>query len=126
MTPTEELLIDKKVDEQYEARKANPNVAWFNLVAAVVPVWGIGDFAFAKFDESHGMKGVIKVLVMAMYYLIQYLVYGGFTTLNAIIVIGILIWDSVKLSNEIKDYNGNLKRNLEIKAKQEFEEKGTI
>lgn len=104
-------FIQNDVYQEYNARKVNPNTAFWNL-AGIVGVWGIGDLVFSSKNKQYGTIGIMKLLgywiwcgisfAMANTYSIGLIFFGMFLGL----VINIfVVWDAFMLKGKMADYN---------------------
>lgn len=110
---TQKELIAQKIELEYGRRKANPKMAWLNLLGWV---WagGIGYYATAKGDKDIITKGVMWTL--AAFFTSAIVTTFGWLYLSVDFMgIAIYIWmifDSYFLMKKVEEKNVNLKKEI--------------
>ena len=110
---TQKELISQKIELEYNQRKANPKLAWLNLLGWV---WagGIGYYATAKGDKDMITKGVMWTL--AAFFTSTIVTTFGWLYLSVDFMgIALYIWmifDSYFLMKKVEEKNVNLKKEI--------------
>ena len=110
---TQKELISQKIELEYNQRKANPKLAWLNLLGWV---WagGIGYYATAKGDKDMITKGVMWTL--AAFFTSAIVTTFGWLYLSVDFMgIALYIWmifDSYFLMKKVEENNVNLKKEI--------------
>ena len=110
---TQKELIAQKIEMEYGRRKANPKMAWLNLLGWV---WagGIGYYATAKGDKDMITKGVMWTL--AAFFTSAIVTTFGWLYLSVDFMgIALYIWmifDSYFLMKKVEENNVNLKKEI--------------
>lgn len=110
---TQKELISQKIELEYNQRKANPKLAWLNLLGWI---WagGIGYYATAKGDKDMITKGVMWTL--AAFFTSAIVTTFGWLYLSVDFMgIAIYIWmifDSYFLMKKVEENNVNLKKEI--------------
>ena len=110
---TQKELISQKIELEYNQKKANPKLAWLNLLGWV---WagGIGYYATAKGDKDMITKGVMWTL--AAFFTSAIVTTFGWLYLSVDFVgIALYIWmifDSYFLMKKVEENNVNLKKEI--------------
>ena len=110
---TQKELISQKIELEYNQRKANPKLAWLNLLGWV---WagGIGYYATAKGDKDMITKGVMWTI--AAFFTSAIVTTFGWLYLSVDFMgIALYIWmifDSYFLMKKVEEKNANLKREI--------------
>ena len=110
---TQKELISQKIELEYNQRKANPKLAWLNLLGWV---WagGIGYYATAKGDKDMITKGVMWTI--AAFFTSAIVTTFGWLYLSVDFMgIAIYIWmifDSYFLMKKVDENNVNLKKEI--------------
>ena len=110
---TQKELISQKIELEYNQRKANPKLAWLNLLGWI---WagGIGYYATAKGDKDMITKGVMWTL--AAFFTSAIVTTFGWLYLSVDFMgIAIYIWmifDSYFLMKKVEEKNVNLKKEI--------------
>ena len=110
---TQKELIAQKIELEYGRRKANPKLAWLNLLGWV---WagGIGYYATAKGDKDMITKGVMWTI--AAFFTSAIVTTFGWLYLSVDFMgIAIYIWmifDSYFLMKKVEEKNVNLKKEI--------------
>ena len=123
---TQKELIAQKVELEYGRRKANPKMAWLNLLGWI---WagGIGYYATAKGDKDMITKGVMWTL--AAFFTSAIVTTFGWLYLSVDFMgIAIYIWmlfDSYFLMKKVEEKNVNLKREITERINSEVNRDNT-
>lgn len=123
---TQKELIAQKIEMEYGRRKANPKMAWLNLLGWV---WagGIGYYATAKGDKDMITKGVMWTL--AAFFTSAIVTTFGWLYLSVDFMgIAIYIWmlfDSYFLMKKVEEKNVNLKREITERINSEVNRDNT-
>ena len=110
---TQKELISQKIELEYNQRKANPKLAWLNLLGWI---WagGIGYYATAKGDKDMITKGVMWTL--AAFFTSAIVTTFGWLYLSVDFMgIALYIWmifDSYFLMKKVEEKNVNLKKEI--------------
>ena len=110
---TQKELVSQKIELEYNQKKANPKLAWLNLLGWV---WagGIGYYATAKGDKDMITKGVMWTL--AAFFTSAIVTTFGWLYLSVDFVgIALYIWmifDSYFLMKKVEENNVNLKKEI--------------
>ena len=110
---TQKELIAQKIELEYGRRKANPKMAWLNLLGWI---WagGIGYYATAKGDKDMITKGVMWTI--AAFFTSAIVTTFGWLYLSVDFMgIAIYIWmifDSYFLMKKVEEKNVNLKKEI--------------
>lgn len=110
---TQKELIAQKIELEYNQRKANPKLAWLNLLGWI---WagGIGYYATAKGDKDMITKGVMWTI--AAFFTSAIVTTFGWLYLSVDFMgIAIYIWmifDSYFLMKKVEEKNVNLKKEI--------------
>ena len=110
---TQKELISQKIELEYNQRKANPKLAWLNLLGWI---WagGIGYYATAKGDKDMITKGVMWAL--AAFFTSAIVTTFGWLYLSIDFMgIALYIWmifDSYFLMKKVEEKNVNLKKEI--------------
>lgn len=110
---TQKELIAQKIEMEYGRRKANPKMAWLNLLGWV---WagGIGYYATAKGDKDMITKGVMWTI--AAFFTSAIVTTFGWLYLSVDFMgIALYIWmifDSYFLMKKVEEKNVNLKKEI--------------
>ena len=110
---TQKELIAQKIELEYNQRKANPKLAWLNLLGWI---WagGIGYYATAKGDKDMITKGVMWTL--AAFFTSAIVTTFGWLYLSVDFMgIALYIWmifDSYFLMKKVEEKNVNLKKEI--------------
>ena len=110
---TQKELIAQKIELEYGRRKANPKMAWLNLLGWV---WagGIGYYATAKGDKDMITKGVMWTI--AAFFTSAIVTTFGWLYLSVDFMgIALYIWmifDSYFLMKKVEEKNVNLKKEI--------------
>lgn len=130
---TQKELISQKIELEYNQRKANPKLAWLNLLGWV---WagGIGYYATAKGDKDMITKGVMWTI--AAFFTSAIVTTFGWLYLSVDFMgIALYIWmifDSYFLMKKVEENNVNLKKeiteriNSEVSGNAKNDSHGTI
>lgn len=130
---TQKELISQKIELEYNQRKANPKLAWLNLLGWV---WagGIGYYATAKGDKDMITKGVMWTI--AAFFTSAIVTTFGWLYLSVDFMgIALYIWmifDSYFLMKKVEENNVNLKKeiteriNSEVNGNAKNDSHGTI
>ena len=110
---TQKELISQKIELEYNQKKANPKLAWLNLLGWV---WagGIGYYATAKGDKDMITKGVMWTI--AAFFTSAIVTTFGWLYLSVDFMgIALYIWmvfDSYFLMKKVEENNVNLKKEI--------------
>ena len=110
---TQKELIAQKIELEYNQKKANPKLAWLNLLGWV---WagGIGYYATAKGDKDMITKGVMWTI--AAFFTSAIVTTFGWLYLSVDFMgIALYIWmvfDSYFLMKKVEENNVNLKKEI--------------
>ena len=130
---TQKELISQKIELEYNQRKANPKLAWLNLLGWI---WagGIGYYATAKGDKDMITKGVMWTI--AAFFTSAIVTTFGWLYLSVDFMgIALYIWmifDSYFLMKKVEENNVNLKKeiteriNSEVNGNAKNDSHGTI
>lgn len=130
---TQKELISQKIELEYNQRKANPKLAWLNLLGWI---WagGIGYYATAKGDKDMITKGVMWTL--AAFFTSAIVTTFGWLYLSVDFMgIALYIWmifDSYFLMKKVEENNVSLKKeiteriNSEVNGNAKNDSRGTI
>ena len=130
---TQKELIAQKIELEYNQRKANPKLAWLNLLGWI---WagGIGYYATAKGDKDMITKGVMWTI--AAFFTSAIVTTFGWLYLSVDFMgIALYIWmifDSYFLMKKVEENNVNLKKeiteriNSEVSGNAKNDSHGTI
>ena len=130
---TQNELIAQKIELEYGRRKANPKLAWLNLLGWI---WagGIGYYATAKGDKDMITKGVMWTI--AAFFTSAIVTTFGWLYLSVDFMgIALYIWmifDSYFLMKKVEENNVNLKKeiteriNSEVNGNAKNDSHGTI
>ena len=110
---TQKELISQKIELEYNQRKANPKMAWLNLLGWV---WagGIGYYATAKGDKDMITKGVMWTIAAFLTSAIV-TTFGWLYLSVDFMGIALYIWmifDSYFLMKKVEENNVNLKKEI--------------
>ena len=110
---TQKELISQKIELEYNQRKANPKLAWLNLLGWV---WagGIGYYATAKGDKDMITKGVMWTIAAFLTSAIV-TTFGWLYLSVDFMGIALYIWmifDSYFLMKKVEEKNVNLKKEI--------------
>ena len=110
---TQKELIAQKIELEYNQRKANPKLAWLNLLGWV---WagGIGYYATAKGDKDMITKGVMWTIAAFLTSAIV-TTFGWLYLSVDFMGIALYIWmifDSYFLMKKVEEKNVNLKKEI--------------
>ena len=130
---TQKELISQKIELEYGQKKANPKLAWLNLLGWV---WagGIGYYATAKGDKDMITKGVMWTIAAFLTSAIV-TTFGWLYLSVDFMGIALYIWmifDSYFLMKKVEEKNVNLKKeiteriNSEVNGNAKNDSHGTI
>lgn len=110
---TQKELISQKIELEYNQRKANPKLAWLNLLGWI---WagGIGYYATAKGNKDMITKGVMWTIAAFLTSAIV-TTFGWLYLSVDFMGIALYIWmifDSYFLMKKVEEKNVNLKREI--------------
>ena len=110
---TQKELISQKIELEYNQRKANPKLAWLNLLGWI---WagGIGYYATAKGDKDMITKGVMWTIAAFLTSAIV-TTFGWLYLSVDFMGIALYIWmifDSYFLMKKVEEKNVNLKKEI--------------
>lgn len=123
---TQKELIAQKIELEYNQRKANPKLAWLNLLGWV---WagGIGYYATAKGDKDMITKGVMWTI--AAFFTSAIVTTFGWLYLSVDFMgIALYIWmifDSYFLMKKVEEKNVNLKKEITERINSEVKSDST-
>ena len=123
---TQKELISQKIELEYNQRKANPKLAWLNLLGWI---WagGIGYYATAKGDKDMITKGVMWTL--AAFFTSAIVTTFGWLYLSIDFMgIALYIWmifDSYFLMKKVEENNINLKKEITERINSEVKSDST-
>ena len=123
---TQKELIAQKIELEYNQRKANPKLAWLNLLGWV---WagGIGYYATAKGDKDMITKGVMWTI--AAFFTSAIVTTFGWLYLSVDFMgIALYIWmifDSYFLMKKVEENNINLKKEITERINSEVKSDST-
>ena len=123
---TQKELIAQKIEIEYNQRKANPKLAWLNLLGWV---WagGIGYYATAKGDKDMITKGVMWTI--AAFFTSAIVTTFGWLYLSVDFMgIALYIWmifDSYFLMKKVEENNINLKKEITERINSEVKSDST-
>ena len=123
---TQKELIAQKIELEYGRRKANPKLAWLNLLGWV---WagGIGYYATAKGDKDMITKGVMWTI--AAFFTSAIVTTFGWLYLSVDFMgIALYIWmifDSYFLMKKVEENNVNLKKEITERINSEVKSDST-
>ena len=123
---TQKELISQKIELEYNQRKANPKLAWLNLLGWI---WagGIGYYATAKGDKDMITKGVMWTL--AAFFTSAIVTTFGWLYLSVDFMgIALYIWmifDSYFLMKKVEENNINLKKEITERINSEVKSDST-
>ena len=123
---TQKELIAQKIELEYSKKKANPKLAWLNLLGWI---WagGIGYYATAKGDKDMITKGVMWTL--AAFFTSAIVTTFGWLYLSVDFMgIAIYIWmifDSYFLMKKVEENNVNLKKEITERINSEVKSDST-
>ena len=123
---TQKELISQKIELEYNQRKANPKLAWLNLLGWV---WagGIGYYATAKGDKDMITKGVMWTI--AAFFTSAIVTTFGWLYLSVDFMgIALYIWmifDSYFLMKKVEENNINLKKEITERINSEVKSDST-
>lgn len=123
---TQKELISQKIELEYNQRKANPKLAWLNLLGWV---WagGIGYYATAKGDKDMITKGVMWTI--AAFFTSAIVTTFGWLYLSVDFMgIALYIWmifDSYFLMKKVEENNVNLKKEITERINSEVNRDNT-
>ena len=123
---TQKELIAQKIELEYNQRKANPKLAWLNLLGWV---WagGIGYYATAKGDKDMITKGVMWTI--AAFFTSAIVTTFGWLYLSVDFMgIALYIWmifDSYFLMKKVEENNVNLKKEITERINSEVKSDST-
>ena len=123
---TQKELIAQKIELEYNQRKANPKLAWLNLLGWV---WagGIGYYATAKGDKDMITKGVMWTIAAFLTSAIV-TTFGWLYLSVDFMGIAIYIWmifDSYFLMKKVEEKNVNLKKEITERINSEVKSDST-
>ena len=123
---TQKELISQKIELEYNQRKANPKLAWLNLLGWVL-AGGIGYYATAKGDKDMITKGVMWTI--AAFFTSAIVTTFGWLYLSVDFMgIAIYIWmifDSYFLMKKVEEKNVNLKKEITERINSEVKSDST-
>ena len=110
---TQKELIAQKIEMEYSRRKANPKLAWLNLLGWI---WagGIGYYATAKGDKDMITKGVMWTIAAFLTSAIV-TTFGWLYLSVDFMGVALYIWmifDSYFLMKRVEEKNANLKKEI--------------
>ena len=123
---TQKELIAQKIELEYNQRKANPKLAWLNLLGWI---WagGIGYYATAKGDKDMITKGVMWTI--AAFFTSAIVTTFGWLYLSVDFMgIALYIWmifDSYFLMKKVEENNVNLKKEITERINSEVKSDST-
>ena len=123
---TQKELIAQKIELEYNQRKANPKLAWLNLLGWV---WagGIGYYATAKGDKDMITKGVMWTIAAFLTSAIV-TTFGWLYLSVDFMGIALYIWmifDSYFLMKKVEEKNVNLKKEITERINSEVKSDST-
>ena len=123
---TQKELIAQKIELEYGRRKANPKLAWLNLLGWV---WagGIGYYATAKGDKDMITKGVMWTIAAFLTSAIV-TTFGWLYLSVDFMGIALYIWmifDSYFLMKKVEEKNVNLKKEITERINSEVKSDST-
>ena len=123
---TQKELISQKIELEYNQRKANPKLAWLNLLGWV---WagGIGYYATAKGDKDMITKGVMWTIAAFLTSAIV-TTFGWLYLSVDFMGIALYIWmifDSYFLMKKVEEKNVNLKKEITERINSEVKSDST-
>lgn len=123
---TQKELISQKIELEYNQRKANPKLAWLNLLGWV---WagGIGYYATAKGDKDMITKGVMWTIAAFLTSAIV-TTFGWLYLSVDFMGIALYIWmifDSYFLMKKVEENNINLKKEITERINSEVKSDST-
>lgn len=123
---TQKELIAQKIELEYNQRKANPKLAWLNLLGWV---WagGIGYYATAKGDKDMITKGVMWTIAAFLTSAIV-TTFGWLYLSVDFMGIALYIWmifDSYFLMKKVEENNINLKKEITERINSEVKSDST-
>lgn len=123
---TQKELISQKIELEYNQRKANPKLAWLNLLGWV---WagGIGYYATAKGDKDMITKGVMWTIAAFLTSAIV-TTFGWLYLSVDFMGIALYIWmifDSYFLMKKVEENNINLKKEITERINREVKSDST-
>ena len=123
---TQKELISQKIELEYNQRKANPKLAWLNLLGWIW-VGGIGYYATAKGDKDMITKGVMWTIAAFLTSAIV-TTFGWLYLSVDFMGIAIYIWmifDSYFLMKKVEEKNVNLKKEITERINSEVKSDST-
>ena len=123
---TQKELISQKIELEYNQRKANPKLAWLNLLGWI---WagGIGYYATAKGDKDMITKGVMWTIAAFLTSAIV-TTFGWLYLSVDFMGIALYIWmifDSYFLMKKVEENNVNLKKEITERINSEVKSDST-
>lgn len=123
---TQKELISQKIELEYNQRKANPKLAWLNLLGWI---WagGIGYYATAKGNKDMITKGVMWTIAAFLTSAIV-TTFGWLYLSVDFMGIALYIWmifDSYFLMKKVEEKNVNLKREITERINSEVNRDNT-
>lgn len=120
---TQKELISQKIELEYNQRKANPKLAWLNLLGWI---WagGIGYYATAKGNKDMITKGVMWTIAAFLTSAIV-TTFGWLYLSIDFMGIALYIWmifDSYFLMKKVEENNVNLKKEITERINSEVSE----
>ena len=123
---TQKELISQKIELEYNQRRANPKLAWLNLLGWI---WagGIGYYATAKGDKDMITKGVMWTIAAFLTSAIV-TTFGWLYLSVDFMGIALYIWmifDSYFLMKKVEENNINLKKEITERINSEVKSDST-